>query len=211
MTHIAKTCIERPRKVGAEFSGKNFGRDEIISQVDLNYEGKRDRWNGYNPDNYKTVIQDWEALESERLKRREIAQQVKLKEKLAKKEAKKAAGKEEESDSLSDSSKDSFIDGGEADPLNSQFETKDPKVRTAVRNLRQREDLPKYLRNLDPNSAHYDGKSRIMKENPNPDLPESQQLFKGDNFVKFSGDALQVMKQEAFMIQTNEALKVQKQ
>ena len=80
-----------------------------------------------------------------------------------------------------------------------------------MRNLRQREDLPKYLRNLDPNSAHYDGKSRIMKDNPNPDLPESQQLFKGDNFVKFSGDALQVMQQEAFMIQANEALKVQKQ
>merc|ERR1712172_454038 len=111
---------------------------------------------------------------------------------------------DESDDSLSSSSHDSCIDGGEADIT--QFETKDPKVRTAVRNLRQREDLPKYLRNLDPNSAHYDGKSRIMKENPNPDLPESDQLFKGDNFVKFSGDSLQVMQQEAFMIKANEAL-----
>lgn len=115
---------------------------------------------------------------------------------------------DESDDSLSSSSHDSCIDGGEADIT--QFETKDPKVRTAVRNLRQREDLPKYLRNLDPNSAHYDGKSRIMKENPNPDLPESDQLFKGDNFVKFSGDSLQVMQQEAFMIKANEALAVQK-
>lgn len=69
-----------------------------------------------------------------------------------------------------------------------------------MRNLRQREDVAKYLRNLDPSSAHYDGKSRIMKDNPNPDKPESEQLFKGDNFVKFTGDALQVMKHEAFMI-----------
>ena len=46
-------------------------------------------------------------------------------------------------------------------------------MRTDVRNLRQREDVAKYLRNLDPNSAPYDGKARIMKENPNPDLPES--------------------------------------
>jgi pre-mRNA-processing factor SLU7 len=83
---------------------------------------------------------------------------------------------------------------------------KDPRVRTAVRNLRQREDTAKYLRNLDPNSAAYDGKARIMKENPNPDLPEDLQLFKGDNFVKYSGDALSVMKQEAYMIKANQAL-----
>ena len=38
-----------------------------------------------------------------------------------------------------------------------------------VRNLRIREDTPKYLLNLDPNSAHYDPKSRSMREDPNPD------------------------------------------
>ena len=203
-----KTCIERPRKVGAKYTGKGFARDVTITQVDLSYEGKRDRWNGYNPDKYKNVIQDWEALESERQKRRDQAKEDRDAKKQAKKEAKTAEGDDESDDSLSDSSHDSCIDGGEADI--SQFDTKDPKVRTAVRNLRQREDLPKYLRNLDPNSAHYDGKSRIMKENPNPDLPESDQLFKGDNFVKFSGDSLQVMQQEAFMIKANEALAVQK-
>ena len=80
-------------------------------------------------------------------------------------------------------------------------------MRTDVRNLRQREDVAKYLRNLDPNSAHYDGKSRIMKDNPNPNLPENEQLFKGDNFVKFTGEALAVMQHEAFMIQANQALK----
>lgn len=81
---------------------------------------------------------------------------------------------------------------------------RDPKVRTAVRNLRQREDVAKYLRNLDPNSAVYNAKSRTMKENPNPDLPESQQQFKGDNWVKFTGDAPKVMQMEAFMLQANE-------
>ena len=30
LTHQAKTCIERPRKVGAKFTGKDFGRDEVI-------------------------------------------------------------------------------------------------------------------------------------------------------------------------------------
>ena len=34
------------------------------------------------------------------------------------------------------------------------------------RNLRIREDTPKYLRNLDLNSAHYDPKARSMRANP---------------------------------------------
>lgn len=51
----------------------------------------------------------------------------------------------------------------------------DKKNRTTVRNLRLvywfifriREDTAKYLRNLDPNSAFYDPKTRSMRENPN--------------------------------------------
>lgn len=38
----------------------------------------------------------------------------------------------------------------------------------SVRNLRIREDTAKYLLNLDANSAHYDPKSRSMREDPNP-------------------------------------------
>ena len=38
-----------------------------------------------------------------------------------------------------------------------------------VRNLRIREDTAKYLLNLDPASAHYDPKSRSMREDPNPE------------------------------------------
>jgi pre-mRNA-processing factor SLU7 len=62
-----------------------------------------------------------------------------------------------------------------------------------TKELRIREDTAKYLRNLDPNSAAYSGKSRTMNENPNPDLPHTQQLFKGDNMAKFSGDFLQYL------------------
>ena len=42
----------------------------------------------------------------------------------------------------------------------------DPKQRITVRNLRIREDVAKYLRNLDPNSAYYDPKTRSMRDNP---------------------------------------------
>lgn len=46
----------------------------------------------------------------------------------------------------------------------------DSKERITVRNLRIREDTAKYLRNLDPNSAYYDPKTRSMRDNPYKDV-----------------------------------------
>jgi pre-mRNA-processing factor SLU7 len=61
----------------------------------------------------------------------------------------------------------------------------------SVRNLRIREDTAKYLLNLDPGSAHYDPKSRSMREDPNPGRPaEEKGGFAGDNFVRKNGDYL---------------------
>ena len=42
MTHSVKTCIERPRKLGAKYTGKDIGRDEVLEQVKLSWEAKRD-------------------------------------------------------------------------------------------------------------------------------------------------------------------------
>ena len=42
----------------------------------------------------------------------------------------------------------------------------DSKTCTIVRNLHIREDIAKYLYNLDPNSAFYDPKTCSMRENP---------------------------------------------
>jgi pre-mRNA-processing factor SLU7 len=47
-------------------------------------------------------------------------------------------------------------------------------TRMSVRNLRIREDTAKFLFNLDPNSAHYDPKTRSLRANPNPDKDPSQ-------------------------------------
>ena len=53
-----------------------------------------------------------------------------------------------------------------------------------MRNLRIREDTAKYLRNLNPNSAYYDPKTRSMRDNPNPDLNIEDAAFLGDNFIR---------------------------
>jgi hypothetical protein len=46
----------------------------------------------------------------------------------------------------------------------------------SVRNLRIREDTAKYLLNLDPDSAHYDPKSRSMREDPQARAPGKKPL-----------------------------------
>ena len=66
------------------------------------------------------------------------------------------------------------------------------QMKTTVRNLRIREDVPKYLRNLDLNGAFYDPKTRSMRANPNPNLDPEQAAFAGDNFVRHTGDAVKL-------------------
>ena len=56
--------------------------------------------------------------------------------------------------------------------------------------IRNREDFPNYLLNRELNSAHYDPKSRLMKDNPTPDLPEDQQVFKGHGSYQKTGEQL---------------------
>lgn len=72
---------------------------------------------------------------------------------------------------------------------------RDPKVKTMVRNLRQREDTAKYLMNLDVNSAYYDPISRSMRENPLPDGNITNKVvnFKGDNWYRYTGDAAKMI------------------
>ena len=155
MSHKTKECLERPRKVGAKFTERDIARDEFDTNqqnVKLNYESKRDRWNGYNPDAYqKHVIEEWN-----------------LKQQLVKEKVKGQKNKDGFSSDSSDDSKPADVNLNNA--------------------LRIREDTAKYLRNLDPNSAPYDPKSRSMKANPNPNLDQD---YKGDNFIKISGDYLQ--------------------
>lgn len=79
---------------------------------------------------------------------------------------------------------------------NAAMGNRDPRTKTMTKNLRIREDTAKYLLNLDVDSAHYDPKSRSMRENPNPFLPSDKQLFKGDNFVRMTGDTVGFLEQE---------------
>ena len=76
----------------------------------------------------------------------------------------------------------------------------DASERYTVRNLRIREDTAKYLRNLDPNSAHYDPKTRSMRKNPYEGTGKAVEEvdYAGDNFVRISGDTVNHAKSTMF-------------
>ena len=56
MTHDIKACMERPRKTGARWTNKWIAPDEKVEAFELDYDGKWDRWNGYDPYTYACVI-----------------------------------------------------------------------------------------------------------------------------------------------------------
>lgn len=140
--------MERPRKVLAKFTGASIAPDEHIQpNLILDFDGKRDRWNGYNPAEHTAIIEEFEKVED--AKRQLKAQRLNT-------------GDEEEGDEEEiDGDEDKYVD--EVDMPGTKV---DSKQRITVRNLRIREDTAKYLRNLDPNSAYYDPKTRSMRDNP---------------------------------------------
>lgn len=63
MGHSRKDCTERPRKNTAKFSSKNIAADDVVKDIRMNWEIKRDRWNGYTPEMYGEVIDDYKKYE----------------------------------------------------------------------------------------------------------------------------------------------------
>ncbi|XP_019189190.1 PREDICTED: pre-mRNA-splicing factor SLU7-like [Ipomoea nil] len=193
MTHTAKSCMERPRKLGAKWTGKSIAPDEKVEQFELDYDGKRDRWNGYDAASYVHVVDRYEA--------RDEARKKYLKEQQLKKLEEKNNNENQEGDASDDEDLEDALKVDETKVDESKqmdFAKVEKRVRTTgggstgtVRNLRIREDTAKYLLNLDVNSAHYDPKTRSMREDPLPDMDPNEKFYAGDNQNRLSGQALE--------------------
>ncbi len=185
MTHKRKDCLERPRKVGAKFSGEDIAADELIlPKLQHDFDGKRDRWNGYDPMMYRSVIEEHAKVEeAKRLLKEEKLQQQDL---------------ISNDDAPGDSDEDE--DEKYADHIDMPGTKVDSKQRITVRNLRIREDTAKYLRNLDLESAYYDPKTRSMRDNPYRETGKTpaELQYAGDNFVRYTGDTQKVSKAQLF-------------
>merc|ERR1712029_982448 len=185
ITHKKKDCLERPRKVGAKYTGANFAPDEHVQpKLAPSYDGERDRWNGYDAEEYREVVENHKKLAEARKE---------VKKNMAKE---KAPDQEDDGESSSDEEdEDKYVDDME------MVGTKhDAAERYTVRNLRIREDTAKYLRNLDPNSAYYDPKTRAMRKNPYEDLGKGDEEvdYAGDNFVRVTCDTVEHAKAQLF-------------
>ncbi|KAJ8661785.1 hypothetical protein O0I10_002593 [Lichtheimia ornata] len=187
MTHKTRDCVERPRKKGAKWTGRNIQADEIIQNVDMDWDEKRDRWNGYDPRDHDKVIEEYEKVEEAR--RAQKATELDMQGPTTTSEAKKIArlSDDEEDD------EDKYAD--QADMPGQHVNT---KTRTTIRNLRIREDTAKYLYNLDTESAYYDPKSRSMRENPLKEKSTDDVEFAGDNFVRYTGETSSMAKTQLF-------------
>ncbi|CAG8980102.1 hypothetical protein HYALB_00013553 [Hymenoscyphus albidus] len=132
MTHKTKECLSRPRAKGAKWTGKDIQADELVQDVNLGWDAKRDRWNGYDAKEYTHVIEEFAQMEE------------------LKKIAHHATTKEDEDEKGEDGVK--YAE--ESDMGRQQA--------TSAKQLRIREDTAKYLLNLDLDSAKYDPKTRSM-------------------------------------------------
>merc|ERR1711953_1443254 len=187
MTHKKKDCMERPRKKGAKWTGEDIAPDEALQpDLELGFEGKRDRWNGYDPARHRFEV--FEEFSKVDIARKAINAQ-RLQDEID-------SGKIEnpETDTKNE---DKYEDGEVSMGGDSK---NDSKQTVSVRNLRIREDTAKYLRNLDPDSAYYDPKTRSMRENPYKDTGKSEEdvPFAGENFVRHTGESKEFANTQVF-------------
>lgn len=186
LTHKKRDCVERPRKIGAKYTGNNLAPDEFLQpKLSLSYDGKRDRWNGYDNIAHKETIEEYEKLE-------EVKRDLK-KERL--KEGFMNPDVEDDGAPSSDEDEDKYVD-----KMDMPGTKVDAAERYTVRNLRIREDTAKYLRNLDLSSAYYDPKTRSMRKNPYEGTGKGDEEveYAGDNFVRISGDTVNHAQSQMF-------------
>ncbi|CAJ1936591.1 unnamed protein product [Cylindrotheca closterium] len=169
------------------------------------YDSKRDTYHGYEHETHTKRI---EKTFAEREEMRKQLREKKKKERAENPDAQKEKDVVSDSDLDSDvesgdDSDDDFVQNDEADRvlttrLARQGGVGGAQMKVTARNLRIREDTAKYLRNLDANSAYYDPKSRSMRQNPNPEIPNDEAQFAGDNFARISGDAVNLAQTQMF-------------
>jgi Pre-mRNA splicing Prp18-interacting factor. len=166
------------------------------------YDSKRDKYHGFEVQLHQKRLQEIHA------ERETIRRMIKAS------KQKEAGTNPDENERASDS--DSDYDSDEGSDSDDEFVQKDAdakvitsrlarqggvggaQMKVTARNLRIREDTAKYLRNLNPNSAYYDPKSRSMRDNPNPEADPSEVQFAGDNFARVSGDAIGLAQTQVF-------------
>ena len=184
MTHKTKECLSRPRAKGARWTGRDIQADEVVQDVELGWDAKRDRWNGYDAKEYRNVVEEYDELE------------------ILKKRAKGGDGTDKLQKLIPEVDE---ATQGEIQEEARYTEESDMgrQQSTATRNLRIREDTAKYLLNLDLDSAKYDPKTRSMVD-MGAQADQAAALVAEDNFMRASGDAAEFERAQKYAWETQE-------
>jgi pre-mRNA-processing factor SLU7 len=180
MSHKTKECLSRPRKQGAKWTGRDIQADEAIQKVELGWDAKRDRWNGYDASEYRNVVEEYEELEA------------------LKRHTKKGTDGVQDQDGEEESD-----DGGQEDARYAEESDMGRQQPTSTRNLRIREDTAKYLLNLDLDSAKYDPKTRSMVD-MGAQADQASALVAEENFIRSSGDAAEFERAQQYAWESQE-------
>ena len=61
---LPQDCLERPRRVGAKFTGEDIKADELLpGELNFDFDGKRDRWSGYDVTVHKKVVEEYAKVD----------------------------------------------------------------------------------------------------------------------------------------------------
>lgn len=176
--HKERDCLQRKRKKGAKWTGRDIAEDRVEQGVKLGWDAKRDRWNGFEAQEYQEVIDEYNEVEKVKKLNAAIT----------------SGGADGESEE----------DGeGAAGEEGAKYEEETDMGRqqsTSTRNLRLREDTAKYLLNLDLDSAKYDPKTRSMLDTET----STNELIAEDGFQRASGDASEFERAQRYAWETQE-------
>ncbi|KAI2468144.1 Pre-mRNA splicing Prp18-interacting factor-domain-containing protein [Annulohypoxylon bovei var. microspora] len=177
MTHKAKDCLNRPRAKGAKWTGRDIQADEAVQDVELGWDAKRDRWNGYDPKEYRRVVERYEQMD-------DLRNQL--------------SGTSKDKDGV-----DGEEDGKDSGEKYAEESDMGRHQSTATRQLRIREDTAKYLLNLDLESAKYDPKTRTMVD-AGATADKAAALFAEEGFLRASGDAAEFERAQKYAWEAQE-------
>lgn len=171
MSHAKRDCFHRPRARLAKFSGEDIQADELVEDVKLSWDAKRDRWLGFDPRDYAGMMAQRERMNEAR--------------RVLVEKATGGEGEKKEGDKDADGTR--YADDTELGVSR----------KNGAADLRMREDTARYLVNLDIDSAKYDPKRRKIVDG-GAFLDDSARLFAEENFAKASGDAEAFEKAERY-------------
>ncbi|KAK3364394.1 Pre-mRNA splicing Prp18-interacting factor-domain-containing protein [Lasiosphaeria hispida] len=172
MGHKKKGCLERPRKVGARFTGRDIQADRIIRDTKQGYEAKRDVYQTYDPKQYKEVVDEYNMIEEAR---RHLMQ--------AKPDGENGDGEQQKDGENGEEARNEYEEG-----FKYAEESEMGRDKSIKQSMRIREDTAKYLLNLDSDSAKYNPKKRALVD-PGAIADKSAALFAEESFLRASGEA----------------------